>query len=163
MREKGFLGPIGDDLPSLIPLLFALMIFFATYSFALNEFTLENQEINNKLEVLRISRIIRTDGLIDSHQDFNHLCDTIPLTTVKFKAGLVDYWADPGSVRLRGAADVIDDVDSGNPFMCVSKGLTIDEATDIEARRIYSLIYPVALQQDKKVLPVHLVVVAWRD
>ena len=160
-NEKGFLGPIGDDLPSLIPLLFGLMIFFGTYSFALSEFTLENQEINNKLEVFQVSRVLRTDGLVDSFEDFNRLCDSIPLTSVKFKAGLINVSENQG-LSVASRDDFIEDVEGGFIY-CLSPNTEFEDLEETEARRQYSLIYPVALQQKKVVLPVHLVVTAWRE
>lgn len=32
---RGFIGPLGDDLPSILPILLGLMLFFAAYQYAM--------------------------------------------------------------------------------------------------------------------------------
>lgn len=62
--KKGFIGPIGDDLPSVIAIVLALSIFFSALLFSLNVY---NQKIEN-LDLLKgaieISRTLTVDGLM---------------------------------------------------------------------------------------------------
>ena len=165
LNRKGFMGPIGDDLPSLIPLLFALIIFFSTFTFALNEFNLENLDINSKLEVLRVARVLRSNGIIAGHDDWERLCDNVPLTAVKFKAGLIDLEMQRLEfkyVAVEEEDDFIEDLEeTGNFFYCLSKNTEFRETQKLEVDKVYSLIYPIALEYGTVVLPVHLVVMAW--
>ncbi len=63
---KGFIGPLGDDLPSVVVIVLALTMFFAGLTFALNIY---NQKLLS-MDVLRgsvdIGRIITQDGLTSS-------------------------------------------------------------------------------------------------
>jgi hypothetical protein len=67
---KGFIGPLGDDLPSIVIIVLALSMFFAGLTFAINTY---NQKVLG-LDVLRgavdIGRVITQDGLITSNLDF---------------------------------------------------------------------------------------------
>lgn len=62
--KKGFIGPIGDDLPSVIAVMLALGLFFSSVTYALNAY---DQKIDN-LAVLKgsleISRIFLGEGLL---------------------------------------------------------------------------------------------------
>lgn len=167
LNRKGFMGPIGDDLPSLIPLLFALIIFFGAFTFALNEFNLENIDINAKLEVLKVSRVLRSNGIIAGYDDWQRLCDNIPATAIKFKAGLIDLELQRQEnkyVAIEDEEDFIEDrEESGSYYYCLSKNTSFSETKDLEADKVYSLIYPIALEYGTVVLPVHLVVTAWQE
>ena len=48
---KGFIGPLGDDIPSIIAILLALSLFFSGITFALNAFS----EKSNTISVLKAS------------------------------------------------------------------------------------------------------------
>ena len=164
------MGPIGDDLPSLIPLLFALIIFFSTFTFALNEFNLENLDINAKLEVLRVARVMRSNGIVAGYDDWQRLCDIVPMTAVKFKAGSIDLemqreraMQGQGSMQLREEEDYIENLGlEGGYYTCLSKNTSWQESEELSGNRVYSLIYPIALEYETVVLPVHLVVIAWQ-
>ena len=86
MGSKGFLGPIGDDLPSLIPLIFALVIFFSTFTFAFSVFNEKNSDFQSDLDVLNIARVLKGTSLISSIEDFDKSCATLNITSLKFRA-----------------------------------------------------------------------------
>ncbi|HLC36691.1 MAG TPA: hypothetical protein VJK05_03750 [archaeon] len=162
---KGFLGPIGDDLPSLIPIIFGLTIFFASFTFSLNKFNEVNSLIDEKLEILKVSRGLRLNGYVSSHENFQELCESIQGTSIKFKAGLVDF----SSLRKDSAQSVIrsrdfsfiQNEDKTNRFICLKEGL-LEEEEIPDTARISNLVYPIALERNSVVVPVHLVVVAWK-
>jgi hypothetical protein len=93
--EKGFLGPIGDDLPSLIPLIFALVIFFSTFTFAFNVFNEKNSDFQADLDVMNISRVLKGTSLISSIEEFQKNCSTLNITNLKFKAGITNLYSAP--------------------------------------------------------------------
>ena len=186
INKKGFIGPIGDDLPSLIPLVFALVIFFSTLNYALTQFSLTNYELNNRLELLRITKILRSDGLISGYEDWEKICNSVPRTALKFRAGIVYFPKLLEEQEGTGNGTKYLDTnkletffphedDSDNYFVCASKNF--DGKKDIKGRfnsaaqenpeTAYSLIYPIALEIKKEtgeavVYPAHLVIVAWR-
>ncbi len=174
-KIRGFIGPIGDDLPSLIPLVFALVIFFSTLNYALTQFSLTNYELNNRLELLRITKILRSDGLISGFEDWNKICNSVPRTALKFRAGIV-YFPEQENGGFLDTTKLETFFESdGNSFVCASKNF--DGKRNIEERfnnaaneyveTAYSLIYPIALEIKKEtgeavVYPAHLVIVAWK-
>ena len=86
--KRGFIGPIGDDLPSLIPLLLGLVIFFSTFTFAFNAFDARNADFKDDVAVLRISRTLQSNSYIHSFESFSGLCAQIDVVNIKYAAGI---------------------------------------------------------------------------
>ena len=59
LSQRGFIGSIGDDIPSLIPLTFALVIFFAAFAFAFNAFDQKQNDFDQKFALLRIGQTLK--------------------------------------------------------------------------------------------------------
>ena len=76
-RRKGFIGPISDDLPSLIAILLALSMFFSSLDFALNEYNTKVSSFNKIKGVMEIGRAITSRGLLDSIENSNTLKDEV--------------------------------------------------------------------------------------
>jgi len=72
VTKKGFIGSIGDDLPSLIPLFFALMIFFAALAFAFTTISEKNATINTYIDSLTIAKTALSDGSFASLSEFQN-------------------------------------------------------------------------------------------
>ncbi|MFH1587112.1 MAG: hypothetical protein ABID38_04605 [Candidatus Diapherotrites archaeon] len=206
LNRKGFIGPIGDDLPSLIPLIFALIIFFSTFSFALARYGQMTASFENDLTVANISGILRGDSFITGPDDFSKKCGTLPVTKMKYVAGLTNAMTAPEYFKLGLSNPIVDyqgiDVynlkfvndnvdeddeldpvgynnrdDNGNAeddndgdgnidseYRCAN--VDKDEELTFEGSRYRDVvyrIYPIALQQNKVVRPMHLVVVAWAE
>jgi len=78
---KGFVGPIGDDLPSLIAIMLAFTLFFAGLTFAMRTFNQKQRDITLMKGSLDISRAIIQEPVIknlssseaDSIADNNNL------------------------------------------------------------------------------------------
>lgn len=88
-KRRGYIGPIGDDLPSLIPLIFALAVFFATFSNTLNTFEKKNALFDLDLEVFKIARIMRGNGFYTGVESFHDACDLVRAKNVYFFAMIV--------------------------------------------------------------------------
>ena len=88
--QRGFIGPIGDDIPSLVPLLFGLLVFFATFSFALGAFTQKNRDFAADRESLEIANTLKSDSYIGSVKEFNALCNAVRGKSVRFSAGIME-------------------------------------------------------------------------
>jgi len=67
---RAFIGPIGDDLPSFIPILTAMMIFFASFTYTYNTFQLKNREFDTVRTAISISRTIMGHGHIADINEF---------------------------------------------------------------------------------------------
>ncbi len=88
---KGFLGPIGDDLPSLIPLIFALIVFFSVFYSANQAFDRKTSVFEDDITLMQIGNSLRSTGFISGYPHFSDLCNSLNVRRVKFVAGLVDY------------------------------------------------------------------------
>jgi hypothetical protein len=101
--RKGFLGPIGDDLPSLIPLVFALIIFFYAFTFAWNAFDQKNRFFDDSREVLDLASIMKGNSYVSGLDKFNENCAKAQsgVKRIKFAVGLVELSSNP----LAGAPD----------------------------------------------------------
>jgi hypothetical protein len=89
-KQKGFIGPIGDDLPSLIPIIFSLVIFFTAFTATFSVFDKGNVRFDRTIKILKISDQMRGDKYINDIGEFKGLCDTVSISGVNFKAGLVE-------------------------------------------------------------------------
>ncbi|MFH1240236.1 MAG: hypothetical protein V1672_03385 [Candidatus Diapherotrites archaeon] len=171
-NEKGFLGPLGDDLPSLIPLLFALVIFFSAFTSAFNTFDKKNSAFQAELEVSSIAAKLVADSYIEGYDGFQLLCKKVAASDVKYKAGIIEL-----------PLGIDDDVPTINPlnpefyyfptedekFECPEGGENPTE----NSRNLMVRVYPIALElkDDTKikiasgfiVRPMILVVITWND
>ena len=192
--EKGFLGPIGDDLPSLIPLIFALIIFFSTFTFAFNVFNEKNSDFQADLDVMNVSRVLKGTSLISSLEEFQKNCSTLNITNLKFKAGITNFYSAPENYPFGDPYNESQNPypqnayqleffqtttnppaeDSTPPQLLPLKCSNIADGSDLDQlissnpgkyfsnKKLLVRIYPVALQHNKIVYPMHLVVVAWK-
>ena len=160
-NEKGFLGPIGDDLPSLIPLIFALMIFFASFSFTFNIFDKRNEYFENSLTVLKISSTLgnAAGSYISSIDEFDQLCQTLNVKRVRYWAFLAKLDAD---IDIEEIDDMLFEHSLTNDFYICKN--TDDRPTYL-TRNISVRLVPVAVEISDDdtfyVQPVLLVVIAW--
>lgn len=75
-RLKGFVGPLGDDLPSIFPIVAAVLLFGATLFHANQLVDQKNKELGLRQGVLSLSYLVTEKGLLDDRADFkNRLCE----------------------------------------------------------------------------------------
>ncbi len=168
---KGFLGPIGDDLPSLIPLLFALMMFFYVFTFTWNAFDERGRAFNDALSALRVGNTLKGNNYLRGIGAFQERCNEAQaLKRIKFMAGLLPLSINPpGSPGEKFEGINIETLESeffdlGGTFICTNTDERPEEiSTDLIIRS-----FPIALEfknDETKafyVRPMLLVVVTWR-
>jgi len=172
---KAFIGPIGDDLPSLIPIIFALAIFFASFYFAFNSFNAKIKSFDDDLTVLQIGNTLRGSGFIADYSQFQEICNGLNVREPKFVAGLIEF-----KKRSTGGYEGINILELDKPgsnseffkveedgkekkYFCSNTGELPDLSKALDpTTRIVFRIYPVVLDYDLSIKPVQLVVVAWR-
>lgn len=177
MLNKGFLGPIGDDLPSLIPLLFALLIFFATFSFSYSAFSQKNTSFQRDLDVLNIARVLKGTNYVSGYQAFIDSCNSLNPTNVKYVAVISNYFTSPERYFEQNTDITQQEIrpyllepfkvegDPGKSLECLSPGVErsgFDEAF-FEENPFVVKIYPLVVEDNRVVKPMHLVVVAWTE
>ncbi len=93
-EEKGFIGAIGDDLPSLIPIIFALLIFFTAFSAALGMYNSENAQVSTEMGMLSIARVLKGDSLLLNVNQFLGRCDDVKIGKYPYNYMVAVYKAD---------------------------------------------------------------------
>ncbi len=178
MLAKGFIGPIGDDLPSLIPLLVGLVIFFSTFSVTFNAFDARNAEFDHDIALMRISRVLQSNSYIFSYQNFAALCSQVGVSPLNFVGAISSDETMPNSTDASDVGEAKNIFDTGfftngegQTFYCTnvtgvdpppkkfSDIITLKEAADLQ---FVSRIYPIVVEDNKVVKPMHLYVVAWK-
>lgn len=163
LNKKGFIGAIGDDLPSLIPIIIAILIFFTVFTNTLMVYDQKNSEIRKQIELSSISRVIKTDSLILNFQQFESSCNATKLrrsnynymiglyTNSKFdlrgvssEGGVISDFVDSSQFSSNPSENFIKDLE-GNSFFCGYKKIG---ALDFSSKTRNYLIrfYPIAMQ-----------------
>ena len=87
--KRGFITTIGDDLPSLIPLIFALVIFFATFGRAFEVYRASASEFELVDTTAAILSKIKGDGYYSNVEEFKKRCSLANPGYYSFKAALI--------------------------------------------------------------------------
>ena len=166
MLKKGFIGPIGDDLPSLTPLIFGLIMFFSAFTTAFTSFDQRNTEFFDDIALMKISKVMQTNGYIYSHDNFESLCSTIGAVNINYVAAITpDAY---NRAETKAITDFSFFSSGGKKFYCTNTEGTGSAIKDIVTirevggRKMVSRIYPIVVEDEKIVKPMHLVVVAWK-
>jgi hypothetical protein len=103
-RFRGFVGPLGDDIPSIFPIVAGIMLFFGTIAFAGNLAAQKNSYLEVRKAAVSLSYVMTEKGFIDS-ASWTPKCDALKkaadannvfvLATLKRFCGQVDF-PDPG-------------------------------------------------------------------
>lgn len=168
---KGFLGPIGDDLPSLIPLIFALMMFFYVFTFTWGTFDSKSQSFENALSALRVGNTMKGNNYYRGMETFKARCrEAQSVKRVYFMAGLVPLSTGPGQAY---EGFDLDDLEgsfyevNGEKFVCDNL-LPEEDPPSSDTTGIIIRSFPIAVEFSNEanntfyVRPMLLVVVTWR-
>jgi len=92
--KKGFIGPIGDDLPSLVPIVVALVLFFTIFALTLNTFNSKNEYIGKQMEMTSVAREIKGDSLILGIDQFFTKCNSVRLKNFPYNFMVGIYFSE---------------------------------------------------------------------
>ncbi len=186
LSQKGYLGPIGDDIPSLIPIIVGLLTFFAGFTYTLNEFNLRSQSFTADRDTLLIANSLKGDSYISSFHEFDIACQNIRVRGINYAAGIVEstQWNliqqeaqqalssgsthdPPLSFIANHFFGVLDPITGQTNLLSCSSGIpppiTQADLANILVNRPYVvLIFPIALEISTAVIPATLVVITWR-
>lgn len=174
--KKGFIGPIGDDLPSLIPLVFALMIFFSVFTFTWNVFDQKNRVFDDAISIIEVSSILKSNGYIQSKSVFDERCiEAQSKKRMKFRAGLIELSTSEKDrfewIDIEQPEYFEDPINPGDVFECTNTDSGAEENPSFGDESVVIRFFPVALERDYKdakderhffVKPMLLMVVAWK-
>ena len=104
--KRGFVGPLGDDIPSIFPIVAGVVLFFGTIAFAGNLSAEKNAYLDIRKAAVSLSYIVTDKGFIDE-ATFGDKCAALQkaadadnvyvLLTVKRYCGEIIFTDDPKS------------------------------------------------------------------
>lgn len=167
-NKKGYIGAIGDDLPSLIPIFVGLTIFFAVFLNTYNVYRNNTDLYSLRNDAINISGIIKENPLISDQNQFIKSCNRVK-TKYNWNAFVTPL--DLNSQNYKGLT--INDLNDGNimkhwaetgttprKLICNSGGL--DELkTALQTKDVTVYKYPITVQQQFYVEPAWLYIVVW--
>ncbi|MFH0970710.1 MAG: hypothetical protein V1776_04605 [Candidatus Diapherotrites archaeon] len=172
--SRGYLGPIGDDIPSLIPILVGLITFFAAFTFTLNEYNARATSFSADRDTLIVANALKGDSYIATPNEFENACKGLRIRGLNYAAGIVESseWEkikkeaeDTGLPNLGVMANHFFAM-QGKSLQCsagIESPLTELGLSDIIQNRSFVVLsFPLAIQVDYAVVPATLVVMTWR-
>lgn len=170
-NKKGFIGSIGDDLPSLIPIFLGLVVFFSVFLNVFNDYNTKNSLFNLNQEAIEISMQLKSDPVIIDYEHFIEKCNTIN-TTKNWNAFLINLplnvenfeFINLDTIRTNHQGYVINEENPDiagffNYFICDEDNLS---EIDITSDKIISYLYPITLQRESgDTSPARLYILIW--
>lgn len=160
LNKKGFIGAIGDDLPSLIPLIIAILIFFSVFTNTLMVYDQKNSTLRKQIELSSISRTIKGESLIYDQPYFLDNCTASKLKRSNYNYMVAlysnEYLVDEGINAILKDFIEASEYDSPNTnfildsetneyFFCSYKKIGGSKFTE-KTKNYLIRFYPVALQ-----------------
>ncbi|MEM4598580.1 MAG: hypothetical protein QW400_02725 [Candidatus Diapherotrites archaeon] len=90
-RIRGYISPVGDDLPSLVPLIFALLVFFASFYSAHTIYRQTAANFALTSNAMGITSFLQSDREIDDYAEFEYICRNLNPRGYNFRAGIVEF------------------------------------------------------------------------
>jgi len=172
MNQKGFIGSIGDDLPSLIPIFLGLVVFFSVFLGVFNDYNAKNRVYTLNQEAVEISMQLKSDPVIVGYDHFMEKCNEIN-TTKNWNAFLVDLPQDTKYFKSITLEDIyknyqdnvikIEDTEFVTEyyFICNEDPENLNQLKDT-SKNIINFLYPVVLQnQDGYSTTARLYILIW--
>lgn len=95
--KKGFIGPLGDDLPSLIAIMLALTLFFSGLTFAMQTFNTKQSKVRLMKGAIDIGRVLTKEPVLPQKPET--LRDKYEAISIAENNGL-DFYLDYSSEKL---------------------------------------------------------------
>jgi hypothetical protein len=90
---KGFIGPLGDDLPSVLMIVLALGLFFTSILFTFNTYNEKISKLRMMEGAMEVGRVITEKGIFTTSADYqtkvNAIKNTYGLKKANFDVGLI--------------------------------------------------------------------------
>ncbi len=139
-RAKGFIGPIGDDIPSIFPIVAGILLFLGTMIYVNNAVQQRNAELQLSKAALDLSYVVLEKGFM-SKSEFQSVCTASARPT-----------GERSNVHFAIILKNCGQVDSQDPFegvsQCVSKVDDANSNWEIDAGKkpasYVSFAYPVS-------------------
>jgi hypothetical protein len=166
-KSKAYIGAIGDDLPSLIPIFIGLTLFFSVFLTTYNVYK-DNTDLHSlENEVLQIGLSMKQEPLVSSYERFMETCENIN-TNIKWNAFLVDTDLNADNFRGLTKQTLSDD------NLSYEEGATLGDRNYFRCFELYDFknlednrnaiikFYPITLQKDMYSIPARLYIIGWK-
>jgi hypothetical protein len=171
-KSKGFIGAIGDDLPSLIPIFIGLIIFFSVFLSTYNVYKDKTNLYSLEQEAVTISLTLKEEPIISNYNIFQHQCNLVN-TNKKWTAFVTDLDLNSDnqkSINTNHIEDSIvtfedEDGDDKNIFICnnLYKEIILDSENNFFQTQNKKIVYlfPITLQENTFAKVKKLYIIVW--
>lgn len=169
-NKKGYIGAIGDDLPSLIPIFLSITIFFSVFLNTFNVYRTTTDLYSLKNDALVISNIIKEEPLFIDYEAFIGTCNKVntnynwnifvtplDLNTENYKPiTSLDLDIEGTDLFITHWSSILDE-----PFFCGNRELN-ELISALDKKNVVIYKYPATVQQKFYAEPVWLFVIVWK-
>ncbi|MFH1107394.1 MAG: hypothetical protein V1787_05875 [Candidatus Micrarchaeota archaeon] len=131
MKKKGFIGPLGDDIPSIFPIVTGILIFILSLVYLQQQLAVRNGYLNLKQATLDLSYLATEKGYMPQ-TEFEDKCGVLKETAkkngIRFAMVLKKYC---GKIDVNEALTLADH-DTGASLYWFGKDLLCATAEDFE-------------------------------
>ena len=168
-NKKGYIGAIGDDLPSLIPIFVGLTIFFAVFLNTYNVYRNNTDLYSLRNDAINISGIIKENPIISDQNQFIKTCQRVK-TKYNWNAFITPLDLNSHNYKRLTVGDLDDEnimkhwAETGtNPrkLICNSEGLE-ELKIALLTKDVTVYKYPITVQQQFYVEPAWLYILVWK-
>lgn len=174
-KQKGFIGPLGDDIPSIFPIVAGILIFIMAYGYIDNQIKVRDRYIDLRTSTQQMSYILTEKGYMDDNQfqakcsidlpGFANKSSTDYAAILKKYCGPLDF---SGEENLRISQRQVNY--NGNPVVTVTDKIcssvesvaqtTIGETITLPKKDIVTLSYPIAVDCGNSVRGLGVITIA---
>lgn len=76
-KRKGFIGPIGDDIPSLMMIVLSMTLFFSSILFVFNSYTEKTTKIRAAEGAIEVARTLTSGIIFEDNREIEQKVDRI--------------------------------------------------------------------------------------
>ncbi|MBN3037612.1 MAG: hypothetical protein JW834_04145 [Candidatus Diapherotrites archaeon] len=164
---RGYLGPLGDDFPSIFPIAMGLMFFFSAVTVTYMDYTVKQDAVTLMRANLALSRAVRSqitfteEHFFGERSGFAGVCDLLDKTKanygVRAKMELRHQYNDGSAFR-----DIVYRFPSRKAAQCGD--LEDEEGTPLPYERTsaVTMTYPIVVEEDGETVPRSLVITTWK-
>ena len=166
LKSKGYIGAIGDDLPSLIPIFLGITIFFSVFLSTYNVYRNNTDFYSLKNDAINISGILKEDPLFSDYNAFVKTCAKVN-TKYNWNAFVIPLDLNTDNYQVFQVSNISEENLSKHwqspdvGFFCGNKEME-DLKTSLMSKDVIVYRYPVTIQQKFYVEPAWLYVTIWR-
>lgn len=170
MNKKGYIGAIGDDLPSLIPIFLGITIFFAVFLSTYNVYRNNTDLYSLRNDAINIAGVMKEEPLIADQNQFNKSCVRIK-TKYNWNAFITPFDLNSDNYHSLKPSDLNsealyqhweeEELGTSRKLICKEDGLP-ELKTALETKDVIVYKYPITVQQRFFAEPAWLYVAVWK-